>query len=281
MDYPGWELRRQRDALAALLLGGGTAEGVEISTEERRAASGDDGGGRPAESGRRAGQRAGQYAGENESGALKIRDMVWTARQDHVRRIREPAAPVSAWEEILSVESASGILAPEGWSGKESAPAGLRQEAGETEFPNGGTVETLEEEIEEYMTQGAARTAERRMKSALGADAGEASAGVKGCEAAGEPSAITRPGGDESAGSNAAGKRMGQTGEFIRRGAGTADNPGRNRTAVSGTLKDGGGAGTWGAWEAAGTSGAEDGARALSRAVQRDARRYDGGFIIY
>ena len=68
---------------------------------------------------------------------------------------------------------------------------------------------------------------------------------------------------------------------FLRESRGEAEASGRNGLPAAWREEAAGGTGPWGALRETAALRAEDGARALSRAVQRDARRYDGGFNIY
>ena len=133
MDYLGWELARQRTALAALLGGGEAREGRDTRKGERRS---------PAEPGAALGgalRQAGRYAGgagdiEGPAGGAKgAWEAVWTAGTDRLPQAAE--GPVSAWK-----EPAVGGRAPEGEgrNAETGVPAGpSRMEREET--PGGGT----------------------------------------------------------------------------------------------------------------------------------------------
>ena len=88
-------------------------------------------------------------------------------------------------------------------------------------------------------------------------------------------------GGDASAGSRAAGGRLEQPVRLRRGGGGVTELWGQDGLLVLSEGEGTGGTAPWGSGWGTAEARTEDGAKALSRAVQRDARRYDGGFTIY
>lgn len=276
MDYLGWELERQRAALLALLGGGreeegapreGDAPGKAAAPGENTAREGEtlpDGTRRsPAESGgtrRRADRSAGRYAGGRKAaggpllGAPGAWEMVREAAGDRLDGASgTPGIPVSAWEAL--------------WSGKTEAPARERRGGEETGAP--GASRRLPEETRRTPRFGTGGAAEL-LESSGGRGGAEAArtAAEFGAEAA--PMAETA--GERRAGGAAAWEAaMGGTGTARLGGRSGTEGPGERLSRV---LPWGGG------WESPALR-AEAEARALSRAVQRDARRYDGGFTIY
>lgn len=286
MDYLGWELERQRAALLALLGGGreeegapreGDAPGEAAASGENTAREGEtlpDGTRRsPAESGgarRRADRSAGRYAGGRKTaggpllGAPGAWEMVREAAGDRLDGASgAPGIPVSAWEAL--------------WSGKTEAPARERRGGEETGAP--AASRRLPEETRRTPRFGTGGAAEL-LESSGGRGGAEAArtAAEFGAEAA--PMAETA--GERRAGGNLTGPPSGRRaggGAAAMGGTGTARLGGRSETEgpgerLSRVLPWGGG------WESPALR-AEAEARALSRAVQRDARRYDGGFTIY
>lgn len=239
MDYLGWELERQRAALAALLSGGGEArdgetvrEGEGRSPEGPGTARGSAGG----PDGRYAGGRSGATGGPEDTGGLGdgapgAWEAVRIAGAD--RLPGKTAGPVSAWEEIAGVngppEQEAGASAGWGQGFRRRGPL------------SGGT---------------GAQTEPSRPWGGYEAESRETPAG---------DAAKARAEAAEAAGRNRPGERpAGETGA----GGAARQWSGLRRSDVAGA-------------PAAAPLGAEDSARALSRAVQRDARRYDGGFNIY
>ncbi len=280
VDYLGWELERQRAALQALLMGGGRTEDGEAPEEDDTVWKGKPptGGKRrsPAGSGtarkRAVLRNAGRYAGNagGEAGG-------------------PPAGAPGAWEMVRE----AGKRRPVGESGALETP-GSAGEAG-TGLPWASRRETGRRaqsparegtgpRAEPWGPSGG-RSAEARETAADRTAAAETAAKAAGGRRAGErfaeeasaggtdPFPEGRPGGGMTAGGVPA---------LLRRdGAGTARLGGSGLTAAPGlgarlarSLPWGGG------WESAALR-AEEGARSLSRAVQRDARRYDGGFPFY
>lgn len=298
MDYLGWELERQRAALRALLGGGETEEGEAFSGEEPSDWGGPSGwdGSVSAEGTRRSPEglgkargrgsgRTGRYAaGRGEAGGPLI------------------GAP-GAWEMVREADRAAlakGLDGPpvsaELQSGEAGSPARGRRSRGTGARPfsrryapeemrrtsrigTGGTAELRgfsggQRDYEEEWETADGTGAEAAVETAGGRRAGDVFA-ERGpaLEAGGAPS----PGGS-SGGGGAAGDAptpMSRDGAGmvrpVRDGLAGAAGPGER---LSRTLP-------WGeGWESPALR-AEDGAKALSRAVQRDARRYDGGFTIY
>lgn len=258
MDYLGWELERQRAALAALLLGaGGTRDPVR--EEARRSFA----------------ETPGHYAGSSEE-ALGAWEMVlggeaaweaalggeaaWEAGQE--REAGGAGTPVSAWEAILGGETG----APASFGGRPWTP--LSGETGaQPEFrrPSGG-----------YPAQRNMRRAEAGLTAEI------QGLPIRSAEDGAGDGAVPLEAGssqDEAPGHTAAG-RPGQSLNVRRRGGYGADTLGRDGPAVFQATEKAAGSVPWGNWETAALR-AEDNARLLSRAIQRDARRYDGGFNIY
>lgn len=293
MDYMGWELERQRAALAALLLGG---SGAEEDGSVRDGRGGNDSGEGPA-----AGLRPAGEAGRNSSGEAGRRDFerggpgaweaVRRAGRARSRRPKGPEAAVSAWEGVLDAETAVDALERRAWGGDSGGPEGDAAPGGTAGPPDGGTGVWRERgslpgaaaDLEEEAYGGPAgrgtrrETAAERSPRGRRAFDGRRSPGAGGGDGGGAASA-RMPGGAEAAGSGTAVRRMEEAGG-VRRGGGAWEAPG-GRTVFR-EAADGAGAGPWGGGWGSAAMGAADGAKALSRAVQRDARRYDGGFTIY
>lgn len=298
MDYLGWELERQRAALWALL-GAGGAEEEEAPVDAPSGWGGKD----PAEGTRRSpaslgrarrrgSGRAGRYAaGRGEAGgplagAPGAWEMVREAGGIPLNGTSGgPETPMSAWEGYGGKEA--GTPARE-WRGPETdAPEDFGQTAleGARKKRRGGTgaaegllsagagAEPEERESVERETA-AGSAAETPARYTGGRRAGRAPAGEEPALAAGEgPSPGEGPVGRETAGGTASVVGRGGSG---RASSGPWARSGRTGQGerLSRSLPWGGG------WESAALR-AEDTARILSRAVQRDARRYDGGFTIY
>nr|WP_325211342.1 hypothetical protein [uncultured Oscillibacter sp.] len=297
MDYLGWELKRQRAALWALLGGGseekqfseeggaaweeGGARGEKAAPGENTAREGGKtlpGGTRrsPAGSGaarRRAAGSAGRYAGGGgEAGEAREAGSGFPGAWETALEARETAGGLEA-----PADGGAAPPVPERRSGERGAasrrklPKGARGPAREGTGPRtgpwgsfGGTEAGAREEAE--------LQAETAAEAAMRKRAGERPAGER---AAGGADSLPgeEPGGRKAGGyAFAAPRRVGmgtaRSGEEDLGGA-----PGRGER-LSRVPPWGGG------WESPALR-AEDGARALSRAVQRDARRYDGGFTIY
>ena len=229
MDYPGWELERQRRALRALLLGGGEGrENGEALEESQRRPEEREAAGKPAAGRDGRSAREEDAAGPGNESVREGRAAVRRASRDR----REEGAGVRVLEAGAGIlERAAGGPAPlRGLArGEETAPRAEGSAApGEAEAagPEGG---------------GPAEEAAERLRP--------------------RARPAQSPGGGTSAGINAA-----------------VMGPARGGTAWVSERRAR--SGPWG--EAASAAlRAEDEAAALSRAVQRDARRYDGGFTIY
>lgn len=309
MDYLGWELERQRAALWALL-GGGRAEDGEAPEEEDTAWEGKalPGGRRrsPAGSGTARGnavpQSAGRYAakeGAEAGGPLVGAPGAWEtvlAAEKALRPAGEAGAwetPVGPWEGISGAEAefparkgggmGAGFLprrdggmgagfSPRKDGGTEVRAFAASRQREEAQGPAGeGTgSRTALEGPSGRREAGAGETAEAAETAAGGRRAGEGFAVEESAGGAG-PVSLRRSGG--AAGGAFIPLRRDGAGTARLGGGGLDGAPGRE-TRLSRPLP-------WGeGWESPALR-AEDGARALSKAVQRDARRYDGGFTIY
>lgn len=276
MNYPAWELERQRAALETLLLGGGR-ETDEIPQGTAGGAGSSPGGTRRSPAGpegARVGalREAGRYAG-GETGT----------------RVPGSGAPEAGAEGRAAgppLPKGAGLGPPE-WGG-ERAPAGA------VFAGDGGSAETSDSTAPRRYTPEEARTppwegtgpraafqspseaAAREAAEAAGRNRAGAGSGG-GLPFAGDGGGPF-PGAGAGGGEDAAGRETADTAPGEPRGilpenGGGAGRPGPGER-LSRSLPWGGG------WESPALL-AEDGARALSRAVQRDARRYDGGFTIY
>lgn len=292
VDYLGWELERQRAALWALL-GGGRAEDGEAPGEEDTAWEGKalPGGRRrsPAGSGTARGnavpQSAGRYAakeGAEAGGPLVGAPGAWEtvlAAEKALRPAGEDGAGEAAegpWEGISGEEAefparkGGGMgagFSPRKDGGTEvRAFAAFRQKE-EAQGPAGeGTgSRTALEGPSARREAGTGETAARRT-----AEAAETAAGGRRAGEA-DPASLRKSGGD--AGGVSIPPRRDGAGTARLGGGGLDGAPGRE-TRLSRPLP-------WGEGWKSPALRAEDGARALSKAVQRDARRYDGGFTIY
>lgn len=309
MDYLGWELERQRAALWALL-GGGRAEDGEAPGEEDTAWEGKalPGGRRrsPAGSGTARGnavpQSAGRYAakeGAEAGGPLAGAPGAWEtvlAAEKALRPAGEAGAwetPVGPWKGISGEEAefparkgggmGAGFLprrdggmgagfSPRRDEGTEVRAFAASRQKEEAHGPAGeGTgSRTALEGPSGRREAGAGETAEAAETAAGGRRAGEGFAVEESAGGAG-PVSLRRSGG--AAGGAFIPPRRDGAGTARLGGGGLDGAPGRE-TRLSRPLP-------WGeGWESPALR-AEDGARALSKAVQRDARRYDGGFTIY
>lgn len=302
VDYLGWELERQRAALWALL-GGGRAEDGEAPGEEDTAWEGKalPGGRRrsPAGSGTARGnavpQSAGRYAakeGAEAGGPLVGAPGAWEtvlAAEKALRPAGEAGAwetPVGPWEGIFGAEAEfparKGGGTGAGFSPRRDGGTG----AGFSPRKDGGTevlafaASRQKEEAQGPAGEGTgSRTALEGPSARREAGAGETAEAAVAAETAaggrraGEagPASLRKSGGD--AGGVSIPARRDGAGTARLGGGGLDGAPGRE-TRLSRPLP-------WGeGWESPALR-AEDGARALSKAVQRDARRYDGGFTIY
>lgn len=289
MDYLGWELERQRAALRALL-GGGEPEEGEASGEEPSAWGGEapeDGTRRsPAslDAARERGLgRTGRYAeGREEAGGpLMGAPGVWEAvrEAEQAALARGSGGPARLASAELPDEEA-GFPARGRRGAETGASPRSRRYAPERiwrrpRIGTGGAAELRgfsggqgdDEEKRETAAE-----AEMAAGAAGGRRAGEDLAGWgPAVEAGGAPSPGERSGGGAAGGDAPV--------SVSRDGAGMARGDGLTGTAGRGGRRSR--SFPWGeGWESPALR-AEDGARALSRAVQRDARRYDGGFTIY
>lgn len=271
MDYLGRELERQRAALAALLLGGGE-DGDAARGRERGPAG-------PAAARGRAAGPSGRCAGGGSGGgpgdeALGAGGLVRGAGQDR----RSQSAGRSGEAEVLRKEGpgAGGSGGGPEWSRRgmgtdiPAVPAWAAQ--GDGAGPLGGAAAR-----KELSGPSVGYGARRRTRET-------AAAGTAGRRRAGERSAEGRPGRGGDAGSGGDGgwiEWMPMAGP-ARRGGGGGSGPG-GQEGLPAFPETGGTGGTvpWGGPGETAALRTEESARALSRAVQRDARRYDGGFTIY
>lgn len=265
MDYPAWELERQRAVLAALLLGGGraeegeTPEGEEARTVRRRMA---------------AVRPWGMEAGLPDAGAQRRRDArfpgAWKAVRSTGRSFRSPPLPAGAWEEITGAELPD--------EGEQDGPRPAA--APEAEFPDGGTVVR---EVFQKVPQGLAGTPEER--GALGrmpAFSREPFGHPGRNSGGGEmPAFPAEAGGGEAPGKAVSLRRAEGSGTDRRRGGAFGEALKRGTPSSFSLETEASGTAAWRDGREAAPFQAEDGARAVSRAVQRDSRRYDGGFLLY
>ncbi|WP_300344315.1 hypothetical protein [uncultured Oscillibacter sp.] len=271
MDYLGRELERQRAALAALLLGGGE-DGDAARGRERGPA------GPAAARGRAAGPSGRSAGGGPEGGpgdeALGAGELVRGAGQDRWSQ----SAGRSGEAEDLRAEgpgaggSGGGPERSRRGTDVPAVPAWAAQ--GDGAGPLGGTAAARKE----LSGPSGGYEARRRTRET-------AAAGTAGRRRAGERSAEGGPGRGGDAGSGGDGGRiewMPMAGPARRGGGGGGTGPG-GQEGLPAFPETGGAGGTvpWGGPGETAALRAEEGARALSRAVQRDARRYDGGFTIY
>lgn len=292
MDYLGWELERQRAALRALLGGGEPEEGEALSGEEPF-----DWGGKAPEDGtrrspaslgearKRGSGRTGRYAaGRGEAGGPlvgapgaweMVREADWTALAEG-----SDGPPVSV--ELQSGEagpSARGRRGAETGASPRSRRYVPEEVRGTPRIGTGGAAELRgssdgRRDYEEEWETAAGTGAEAAVETAGGRRAGEGFAKWSpALGAGGAPFPGGRAGGGAAAGDAPTPMSRDGAGMVrpVRDGLAGAAGPGER---LSRTLP-------WGeGWESPALR-AEDGAKALSRAVQRDARRYDGGFTIY
>ena len=291
MDYPGWELERQRAALAALLLGSGAAEKAADPQAPARHGPAGDAAAAGGENGAEDAAARNEEAVSGEGRGLS--QTASRAGRNSGRRKKTPAPP-SAWEELLGAETAPELLERKSWGMGFPGTAGGGGTAQGTagQFPNRqaaaqkvgpgrperGGGQAAEEAAPDL------RAAEEADGVLYGRGAGEAAADeaavrkMMGKEAA--PVRVSG-GGEGDAEENAAAVDPLRAARFRRGGGKAVQAPGQDGLPVFQSLELTGGTEPWGAGRGAGAARTEDGARALSRAVQRDARRYDGGFTIY
>jgi len=295
VDYLGWELERQRAALAALLLGGGEGE-TSSREEERRSPAGPDA------ARKRAVRDAGRYVGGPRD-AWRLEDRSFPERRTAagsagMREDGTAETPVSAWEALAGPED-SPLTARRGRSVKTDASAPSETAWGRLSR-GADDIRALSEAASHVRQNGEKRAqtfskeaARVRLSGGTGArpdlpgslrgdraqrDALEVSGTAE--ETAGPAETALYGAGPDSGGRPAtkSGKR---TAVIRRSGGGRAGTLDRNGLPFFQETEETGGAGPWGGGRGTAVLQTEDGARALSRAVQRDARRYDGGFYIY
>lgn len=249
VDYLGWELERQRAALRALLGGGGPEEDEPLRREA--AGGGEAAGGetrrspedRRAAWGRSALRKAGRYA--EEAGET-------------------PEGLPGTWE---AIRGAAGDRAP-GEDGEPEAIAGAAAE-------NPGGWETAESRMRRAIEEGA--PFRRRAPEETGPRAGRGGAAELRSPSGGWADEWGEQTAEQTAETELTAETAGEGRAIDRFAAGEkhrAAGGAEQEERLIRTLP-------WGkGWESAALR-AEEGARALSRAVQRDARRYDGGFTIY
>lgn len=255
MDYLGRELERQRSALTALLLGGGEGRDTEPARDgDRRSPARSE-----AARGRVLG-RDGRYAG-GEAGGMAGPSEALAAGGKREASGTEPRAERSD---------------ADGRGAETGAPALPSRTArrGESEPPGEGT--GVRREMAGPFEGGRLRRAERgAAEPPESEDGGERTDGDSGGGA-------LSGGGEPLETSGRDGGASGRTRAVLpaRRMAGSgAEMPGQEGLPV---FRETGRTGGTAPWDGEGESlRAEDEARRLSRAVQRDARRYDGGFQIY
>lgn len=251
MDYAGWELERQRRALAALLLGGGAEEAERDADRrspetawERAGAAGQTAAGTP-------GRYAVRPGGPEGRGTLR--------EDPGDPGARKPETPTSAWERVLEASAGRDRTADAppgvGTALGEDAPGASDRETEARAAARGGYRQEAGRDPEDLLRREAGDEAARALQRTL-----------VPAENGADP--LLRGGGFPEAG----GARRGTGGDWVpvSRGAG----PAAGLSPAGGTVPPWGGPG-----EAA--LRGEDSARAVSLAVQRDARRYDGGFVIY
>lgn len=270
MDYLGWELERQRAALAALLLGGGNARDREsVRDETRQSGAGtpepDAGGGQQASGAWEALPAARQRREPGGSGIVETPvsaweavlggEVVWAARRDlGDGGSGTVETPWSAWEAILGEGTGVPVHS------QESARLRLYGGTGaQPEFPRPS---------DGY----AARRGMRRTDTGPAAETQDTRTGGDGAENSAVPPGTGVDQGSAAGGTAAAGR----SGRFfrIRRSGGSAAGASEPDEPAASTA-------LWGGGPGAAVLRAEEGAKLLSRAVQRDARRYDGGFNIF
>lgn len=250
MDYAGWELERQRRALAALLLGGGVEEAERDADRrspetawERAGAAGQTAAGTPGRYAVRPGDPEGRGTlreGPGDPGA------------------RKPETPASAWERVLEASAGRDRTA--------DAPPGVGT-ALEEDMPGASGRETEAQAAWRGHRQEAGRDPEDLLRREAGDEAARAlQRTFVPAEDGADP--LLRGGGLPEAG----GARRSAGGGWVPVSRGT--DPAAGLSPAGGTVPPWGGPG-----EAA--LRGEESARVVSLAVQRDARRYDGGFVIY
>lgn len=253
MDYPAWELERQRRALAALLSGGGERE--EDRRERRRRDGGADARRQGGETGDGGTESGGETGDASVPGAWEA---VRKASRDRASGSGEAARPWSVWERIQDAES-GGAPAEWGRSGED---------AGEMAAADRGRADGPEAEESPGGRKGR-RAPEKGRREAPGDRSFEA---AEAAEFADRGGGEAFPGWGNGGDWKVPGKRTDWGGAVAGRTAR------RRGGGLTGTAD---GTGFWGGGWGSAALREEEGAKALSRAVQRDARRYDGGFSLY
>lgn len=271
MDYLGWELERQRSALAALLLGSGnTRDGGPVRNGTRQSDAGTP---------------------EPDAGSGP-QALAWEAaravRQDREGgRARTVETPVSVWEAVLGGEAVWTARRGRetGEAGTAEAPAGAWEMIldGQTDVPinseegawlrlSGGT--GVQPKFPRPSAGYVAQWGVRRTGAGPAVDTRDLSSGIRGNGAKdGAVPSETESGRAGAAVDKADAGRFGRFRSVRRSGGSAAGRLDRDKSVVS--------TAPWGGGRGAAALRAEESARLLSRAVQRDARRYDGGFNIY
>lgn len=280
VDYLRWELERQQAALRALLSGGKPEKKGELRNEERiwEAAGQEEMGRNPAGAGA-ALRYSAWYAGEDEdaqNGFPSAREEVQKA--ERTRRIGESGG--------LEARTSSGK------AGLDDGTAPLARESrGKDDVLEAGLEQQAMEKVRQPQREGPGSRAEGRRP--FGGDAFDWEARERPAETAAEAIIEERPAGadtspkvpgeskdlpltaeprEEAAGGTAAAAGLGGMETALRRKGAPAGTPEREMPLFRSLP-----------WRNGGESAAlraEDEARAVSRAVQRDARRYDGSFYI-
>lgn len=265
-----WELERQRRALAALLPGNGPAEEDRESwrrmeTGPWQAETAGESIARRAERGTAFSEDAGLPGDLSERGETAAR----MAGQGRVLGVRTPPG---AWERILG---AAEETAPFGRTA--GSLSGFGKMSWEEHGGFSGVREAARERTGEAPGDGGAWPGripgERAERGARALE--DWSSGVRG--RGGEALFAGMPEGEKTAGRGADTGFPEGGGRRIRTDADEAGAGSAVFRELVETVEPAG----WGGGLEDGGRQAEDGAKAVSLAVQRDARRYDGGFIIY
>lgn len=254
MDYLKWELERQRAALTALLLGGGEDGGTALREEKRRSP------GVPDAAGKRAAGDAGRYA-EPPGGDWSPENKFPEGRKAGRNTGTAELGAAGAGTPEISLNARERRSAS-----KDGPFAGTDQNV-ETDVPvsfvkaprvrlggEAGAQPDLPGSFAEHRTQRGGQEVPAGHAGARSQAAGYAGGGGSGSTRMRQPAAVRRSNWTV---------------------AGAEDRYGLP------VLQETVGGGPWGGGRGPAVQRAEDGAKALSRAVQRDARRYDGGFNIY
>jgi len=275
MDYLGWELERQRAVLTALLLGGGEAQdGEAVPDGERRSPAEPEAarGNAAGQAGRYAG--GGRYSGAPTGGASEFWETVREARQGRLPQgTGSVKPPVSAWEAVLGAETG---YAAQGGRGDPFVLRQAFQEEGQGPLSEGtGTQAELSPSSGGY----AGRTGRQASAAGNAAETAMEAAAAAGERRVGERRAESVSDVWGAAGTDAAVRQFRWT-PVVRHASPVRQiGGGPAETLEQGEAPDE--IGLWGGGWGSAALQPEDSAKALSRAVQRDARRYDGGFTIY